>query len=90
MKILIEGYKSIAMQRAVNFKGLTILSGANSSGKSSFMQPLLLIKQSLENDFDAGGLLLNGPNVKLTDSSQILSKVPNCFSDSFKISLIDD
>jgi len=47
MKITIEGYKSIAEPRSIQIGGLTILAGANSSGKSSFMQPLLLMKQSL-------------------------------------------
>lgn len=87
MKILVKGYKSIAEERSINVDGLTILSGANSSGKSSFMQPLLLIKQSLENDFDAGSLLLDGPNVRLTDSSEILSRVPGNDSKQFSISV---
>lgn len=75
MKLTVEGYKSIGEARSVDIKGLTILSGANSSGKSSFMQPLLLIKQTIESEFDAGGLLLDGPNVRVTDSTQIVSKV---------------
>lgn len=89
MKISIEGYKSIAKKRAVELNGLTILSGANSSGKSSFMQPLLLIKQTLENDFDAGSLMLDGPNVKLSDSSEIMSKVPRADREYFAITLND-
>jgi predicted ATPase len=44
MKLSIEGYKSIADKCTIEFNGLTVLAGANSSGKSSFMQPLLLIK----------------------------------------------
>jgi len=87
MKISVEGYKSIAEKRTVNFSNLTILSGANSSGKSSFMQPLLLIKQTLENDFDAGSLMLDGSNVKLTDSSEIVSKVSGVDKKNFSISL---
>lgn len=90
MKISVEGYKSIAQKRCVNFKGLTILSGANSSGKSSFMQPLLLLKQTLESDFDAGSLMLDGPNVKLTDSSQLISNVPNTDREYFAISFEDE
>lgn len=89
MKISVEGYKSIAQKRSINLAGLTILSGANSSGKSSFMQPLLLLKQTLENDFDAGSLLLDGANVKLTDSSEIMSKVPSTEREFFAISYDD-
>ncbi len=90
MKINVEGYKSIAERRSITLSGLTILSGTNSSGKSSFMQPLLLIKQTLENNFDAGALLLEGPNVRLTDSSEIISKVPNKKSRNFSVGLQDD
>lgn len=75
MKLSVEGYKSIADKCTVEFNGLTVLAGANSSGKSSFMQPLLLIKQTLESTYDAKGLILDGVNVRLTDSSQIISKV---------------
>jgi hypothetical protein len=90
MKISVEGYKSIGKKRSVELKGLTILAGANSSGKSSFMQPLLLIKQTLDSDFDAGSLLLDGPNVKLTDSSEILSKVPLTERQDFAITFEDN
>lgn len=87
MKITIEGYKSIADARSIEIGGLTILAGANSSGKSSFMQPLLLMKQSIENEFDSGSLLLDGANVRLTDSSEIISKVPGSNSNFFSVSL---
>jgi hypothetical protein len=53
---------------------LTILAGANSSGKSSIMQPLLLLKQTLEAPYDPGPLLLDGPNVQITSADQVLSK----------------
>lgn len=87
MKITIEGYKSIAKPRSIEIGGLTILAGANSSGKSSFMQPLLLMKQSIENEFDSGSLLLDGANVRLTDSSEIISKVPESNLNSFSVTL---
>ncbi|MEN9865490.1 MAG: hypothetical protein RL748_1080, partial [Pseudomonadota bacterium] len=90
MKISIEGYKSIAERRTIDIAGLTILAGANSSGKSSFMQPLLLIKQTLENDFDAGALLLDGPNVRLSDSSEIISRVPGSGREVFCVGLQDE
>ncbi len=34
------------------------------------MQPLLLLKQTLEAPYDPGPLLLNGPNAKFTSVSQ--------------------
>lgn len=85
MYLAVKGYKSICDKRAVAINGLTILSGANSSGKSSFMQPFLLIKQTVESHYDAKVISLEGDNVKLTDSSQVLSKVPNAPSSSFNV-----
>ncbi|MEX5353672.1 AAA family ATPase [Pseudomonas juntendi] len=85
MKLSVEGYKSIASKQELSFDGLTILAGANSSGKSSFMQPFLILKQTIENHYDSGALVLYGENAKLTDSSQIISKVPNYDSQSFSV-----
>lgn len=72
--ITIEGFKSISAERTLHLSSLNILAGANSAGKSSFMQPLLLLKQTLEASYDPGPLLINGPNVKFTELSQIFSK----------------
>ena len=47
-RISVSGYKSLAEECSIEIAPLTILSGANSSGKSSIMQPLLLMKQTLE------------------------------------------
>ena len=38
------------------------------------MQPLLLLKQTLEASYDAGALLLNGPILKFTSAAQFLSR----------------
>jgi len=74
-KISVSGYKSIANPCSIEIQNLTILSGANSSGKSSIIQPLLLLKQTLEATYDPGALLLNGANVKFTSTEQIFSKL---------------
>ncbi len=66
----VAGFKSISSEQTIAVRPLTLLAGANSSGKSSMMQPLLLLKQTLEAQYDPGPLLLNGPNVKFTSVSQ--------------------
>src|SRR5947209_17837653 len=71
-RIDVRGFKSINREQAIEIRPLTILAGANSSGKSSMMQPLLLLKQTLEAPYDPGALLLNGPNVKFTSVEQML------------------
>lgn len=71
--ISISGFKSIAEKISMELKPLTILAGANSTGKSSMIQPLLLLKQTLEEAYDPGSILLNGPLVKFSSADQILS-----------------
>src|SRR5258708_447351 len=68
----VAGFKSIVDEQTIEIRSLTLLAGANSSGKSSMMQPLLLLKQTLEAPYDPGPLLLNGPNVKFTSVGQFL------------------
>ena len=74
-KIAVSGFKSLAEDCAIDIRPLTILAGANSSGKSSIMQPLLMLKQTLEAPYDPGPLLLDGPNVQFTSAEQFLSKL---------------
>ena len=76
-KIAVSGFKSLAEECAIDICPLTILAGANSSGKSSIMQPLLLLKQTVEAPYDPGPLLIEGPNVQFTLVEQFLSKLVN-------------
>ena len=78
--VTICGYKSISEPRSFEIRPLTILAGANSSGKSSVMQPLLLLKQTLAEGSDPGPILLDGPNVKCTRVGDLLSphKLSRC------------
>ena len=72
--ISVQGFKSLAKESRIEIRPLTILAGANSSGKSSIMQPLLLMKQTLEASYDPGPLFLNGPNAKFTSVNQFISR----------------
>lgn len=71
--ISVRGFKSIYEECNIEVRPLTILAGANSSGKSSMMQPLLLMKQTLEASYDPGDLKLDGPHVRFTSIYQFLS-----------------
>jgi predicted ATPase len=73
-RIAVEGFKSISKRQSIDIAPLTILAGANSSGKSSIMQPLLMLKQTLESTFDPGPLWIGGPNVNFTSSDQFFSR----------------
>jgi len=70
----VEGYKSLRKPTEIVVRPLTLLAGANSSGKSSVMQGPLLLKQTLEAPYDPGALLLDGPHVRCTSAEQLLSR----------------
>lgn len=70
----VEGYKSLFQKTEVEIRPLTLLAGANSSGKSSLLQPFLLMKQTLEAPYDPGALLLNGPHLRFSSFDQLLSR----------------
>ncbi|HUI31941.1 MAG TPA: AAA family ATPase [Candidatus Acidoferrales bacterium] len=74
-KISVTGFKSLSSTCEIPVRRLTVLAGANCSGKSSIMQPMLMMKQTLESPYDPGPLLLNGPNVRFTSAGQFFSNM---------------
>ncbi|MDQ3917498.1 MAG: AAA family ATPase [Acidobacteriota bacterium] len=87
-RISVAGFKSIADEQSIEVRPLTILAGANSSGKSSIMQPLLLLKQTLEASYDPGALRLDGPNVRFTSAEQFLARLGhNQHTDVFSVGI---
>ena len=72
-RIAVSGFKSIQKKQEIELRPLTILAGANSSGKSTMMQSLLLLKQTLEAPYDPGPLLINGPIVEFSETRQMFS-----------------
>lgn len=84
-RIFVKGFKSLAKECSIEIRPLTLLAGANSSGKSSIMQPLLMMKQTLEASYDPGALLMDGPNVRFTFADQFLSKINGKITNSFII-----
>jgi len=74
MKISIENFKAIKILTDYELKPLTILSGVNSSGKSSFIQLLLLLKQTLELDSTKNPLFLDGELYQVAAFKDILSE----------------
>jgi predicted ATPase len=83
--ISVKGFKSFAEEQRIEIRPLTILAGANSSGKSSALQPLLLLKQTLEASYDPGPLLLDGPHVHFTSAEQLLTRLGGHASAEFEI-----
>ena len=71
-RVIVAGFKSFAERTEVALRPLTILAGANGAGKSTLMHALLLLKQTLESDYDAGPLRLDGPHVAFSRVEQML------------------
>src|SRR4051812_13469509 len=61
----LENFKSVGEPVSLDFKPLTIFAGANSSGKSSVLQSILLISQTLASNIATRSVVLNGHLVKL-------------------------
>lgn len=84
--IEVAGFKSAANVVRLDIADITVLAGANSSGKSALLQPLLLMKQTIEAQYDPGGLLIDGPIVRFTRLEQMLSAgVASTSADQFTV-----
>lgn len=58
-------FKSVAENTSLQLAPLTVLAGANSSGKSTFLQSILLVAQTLKASASQQPIILNGELVRL-------------------------
>lgn len=72
----VGAFKSFREPVDVPLQKLTVLAGANSSGKSSLMQGLLLLKQSTDPTLDAGPLNLDGIHVSFQSPRDFIWREP--------------
>ena len=56
----VSNFKSIREETELDFGPLTIFAGANSSGKSTFIQSVLLVAQTLAHKVSSRSVVLNG------------------------------
>jgi len=66
-------FKSIKKETELNFAPLTILAGANSSGKSTLLQSILLITQTLSSEINSRSVVLNGYLTQLGQFDDVCS-----------------
>ncbi len=64
-ELKLTNFKAFASPQTAKIKPITLIYGPNSSGKSSLIQSMLLLKQTLDSAEDANTLLL--PKGNLTD-----------------------
>ncbi|AEF86889.1 conserved hypothetical protein [Treponema primitia ZAS-2] len=72
-KWTVSNFKSIQEKTTLDIGPLTIFAGTNSSGKSTLLQSILLIAQTLSNRFPLRPVILNGPLVSLGQFNDIKS-----------------
>lgn len=73
-KLTLERFRVFRKRVEIPIGKLTILAGANSSGKSSAMLAALLLKQTLDAPFDPGPLLLSGGHASIASFESLRSR----------------
>lgn len=68
----IQNFKSIKNKVTIDLKPITILCGANSSGKSALIKALMLLKQTLDSRDTANAVSLDGPYQVAKQSRDLL------------------
>lgn len=81
-------FKSISKIEDVELRNFSILCGSNSSGKSSFIQAILMLSQTFGSRYDQDTMVLNGHLVRLGSFSDI--KTHKTEEDSIDISFTID
>jgi hypothetical protein len=69
----LKNVKAFGTKVDLSLAPLTLFMGANSSGKSTILQTLLLVKQTLQYAAANKPLALNGPLIRLGDFTDVLS-----------------
>jgi len=70
--INLKNFKGFKNLEGIDLKPITILCGTNSCGKSSIIQSILALKQSMENKIQKIPLKLNGRYVKLGNFNNVV------------------
>lgn len=72
--VQLDNFKAFSNSGLIDIKPLTILCGTNSSGKSSILKSLLLLKQSFENTSATNNVTLDGPYTQNGKMGDIIYK----------------
>ena len=76
-RISIKNFKSFGEKQNIEIADLSVFLGANSSGKSTALQTLLMLKQTIECNSPNINLLLSGKYVTLGDYKDVLNDKNN-------------
>lgn len=73
-KWVLDNFKSIESREELEFRPLTIFTGANSSGKSTILQSVLLVSQTLQSGIVSRSIVMNGGIKKFGSYSDIVNQ----------------
>ena len=73
----VKNFKAFSSLPRLLISPITVLSGTNSSGKSSILHSLLLLKQSLSQELPEEALILDGQYLQYTHLKEISFGVPH-------------
>ena len=71
LKLTVQNFKPFK-KCSIEIKPITVLLGPNSSGKSSIIQPFLLLKQTLSSVDNASPLILDGNLIDLGSYADVV------------------
>jgi predicted ATPase len=86
--ISLKNFKAFSALEELDIKPITILSGTNSCGKSSLLQSILLLKQTLESQSLNQTILLNGRFVRLGTFENIVFQKKSSSKVELKFSFV--
>lgn len=73
-RVHLSQFKSVREPASLDLTKLTVITGSNSSGKSTLLQSLLLLAQTVRHSGSDRQLALNGPLVRLGQFEEVLSR----------------
>ncbi len=86
----IQNFKAIVDSGNLKLAPVTVLAGRNSSGKSSLLQSILMIAQTLGNKVNERALVTNGTIMQLGTFADILSDFSNLNYMTLKFEIVSD
>lgn len=89
-KWILDNFKSIESREELEFRPLTIFTGANSSGKSTILQSILMISQTLQSGIVSRSIVMNGSIKKFGSYSDIVNQRQYKKDMTFGFDITDD
>lgn len=81
----LENFKAFSHKQSMKLAPITLIYGPNSSGKSSIIQALMMLQQSLTAQEQDGKLITSGPSINLGTFESLIHKQDNNLSMRFSI-----